>query len=157
VAHVLVVDNQPDIRGILEIALTELGSYRVSAAATADDALSILRDARPDLVLLDALTPGMLPLEFALDAVRRGIPILVMSGHPGAIETLDQVGCPYLRKPFHLDQLLLECAAAILQHKQNLAVVRAALERLRADRADLARLVRPAQQALDRSRQRPDK
>ena len=52
------------------------------------------------------------------------------TGHPETIKRLDRVGWPHLRKPFHLDQLLLECAASILEAKQNIVRVGAALDRL---------------------------
>jgi DNA-binding NtrC family response regulator len=92
-------------------------------------------------VLLDVVMPGMPALEFALHSTQRGIPVIVMTGHPDMIETLDRLGCPHIRKPFRLDQLLLECAATIFEGKQNLVTVRTAFHRLLDNRLELARLI----------------
>jgi len=149
--HVLVVDDQPEVCATVEMALEELGRYRVSCARTGNEALPILDRDRPDLVLLDAIMPGMPALEFALHSTERGIPILVMTGHPDMIKRLDLLGLPYLRKPFHLDQLLVECAATIIECKQNLVTVRAALDRLLSNRDELARLVERARRSVEGS------
>jgi hypothetical protein len=90
-------------------------------------------------------------LEFALHSTERGIPVIVMTGHPDMIETLDLLGWPHMRKPFRLDQLLVECAATIVECKQNLAVVRAALHRLLDNRLDLARLIERTRRSVEAS------
>jgi DNA-binding NtrC family response regulator len=101
------------------VALEEFGHYRVSTVGTADQALPLLDRDRPDLVLLDGIMPGMPALEFALHSMQRGIPLIVMTGHPAMIVTLDALGWPHIRKPFSLDQLLVECAAAIVEYKKT--------------------------------------
>jgi CheY-like chemotaxis protein len=65
--HILVIDDQPDICAIVQLGLEELGHYRVSVARTGDQALPLLDGDRPDLVLLDALLPGMTGID--LDAL----------------------------------------------------------------------------------------
>ncbi len=154
--HVLVVDDQPDVCTTVEMGLRELGRYRVSVAHTGDEALPILDQDKPDLVLLDAVMRGMPATEFAICSSRRGIPLIMMTGHPQAIERLELLGWPYLRKPFHLDQLLTKCAAAISEGKQNLVVVRAALDRC-LKQGELAQIIGQARRSVDRSqKRRPD-
>jgi two-component system OmpR family response regulator len=57
--HILVVDDDSDIRRIAALALERLGGYRVTLAATGEEALSLAAQTRPDLVLLDVSMPGM--------------------------------------------------------------------------------------------------
>jgi DNA-binding response OmpR family regulator len=149
--HILVVDDQPDIRTVVEVALAELGHYRVSTARTGDEALPVLDRDRPDLVLLDAVMPGMPAMEFALHATQRDIPLIMMSGNPAMGATLDQLGWAYLHKPFRLGHLLAECAATIARHKENLVTVRASLRRVLDNREELAGLLAQARRSVDAS------
>jgi DNA-binding NtrC family response regulator len=135
--HILVVDDQAEICAIVQLGLEELGHYRVSVARSADQALPLLDGDRPDLVLLDAILPGMTGIEFAARAVSREIPVLIMTGE-GAMETrLENVGWPHLRKPFHLDQLIAEIRTAIGQRRENMRAIRQSIERLFRSRGDL--------------------
>ncbi len=56
--HILVVDDDPDIRRIAAMALERLGGFRVTLAANGDEALALASKVRPDLVLLDVSMPG---------------------------------------------------------------------------------------------------
>jgi two-component system, OmpR family, response regulator len=56
--HVLVVDDEPDIRLIARLALERLGGLQVTEADGADAAVAALTDAPPDVVLLDVMMPG---------------------------------------------------------------------------------------------------
>ena len=55
--HVLVVDNEPDARGLVSAILESRGAI-VSVAASASEALDIIRDHRPDVLLSDIAMPG---------------------------------------------------------------------------------------------------
>ncbi|MBM3316070.1 response regulator, partial [candidate division WOR-3 bacterium] len=57
-SRILVVDDEPDIRLVLQARL-EAAGYSVSTAATGLDALNSVRSAPPDLVLLDLMLRGM--------------------------------------------------------------------------------------------------
>lgn len=87
--HVLVVDDQPDVCTTVAVGLQELGRYRVSVAHTGDEALTILDRDKPDLVVLDAVMRGMPATQFALQSTRRGIPLVMMTGHPRMIEKFE--------------------------------------------------------------------
>ena len=54
--RILVVDDEPDIRDLLALALEE-GGYRVDTVATARAALDAIRTAPPDLLVLDLMLP----------------------------------------------------------------------------------------------------
>src|SRR5689334_11786717 len=55
---ILVVDGHPQLRQLLELALSDEG-YRVASAATSSDALAYLAAGPVDLILTDSLTPGI--------------------------------------------------------------------------------------------------
>ena len=55
-ASILVVDDEPDIRGLLQEILEDEG-YAVSVAGTASSAQTLIDESHPDLVLLDIWMP----------------------------------------------------------------------------------------------------
>ena len=68
--RVLVVDDEPDIVALVAYHLARAG-YRVSTAATGDDALRATREERPALVVLDLMLPGMSGFD-VLEQLRAG-------------------------------------------------------------------------------------
>ena len=105
---VLVIDDNPQIREVVHRVLSSAG-YRVSTAASGQDALALLTDPEvaADLVLTDVVMPGITGNAFAaqLRAMRPGLKVLFMSGYerpqdPGAIwpgESLQVIGKPFSR------------------------------------------------------------
>ncbi len=79
--HILIIDNDALLRRSLAFNLEKAG-YRVSAAATAEDALAQVRLGPPDLVLLDIGQVLTMPLFFASNAI---YPISMMPGWLQAI------------------------------------------------------------------------
>ena len=61
--HVLCVDDDADIRAILELALGTVGNLEVSTCESGADALETLQRSMPDMVLLDVVMPEMDGLE----------------------------------------------------------------------------------------------
>ena len=57
--NVLVVDDEPEIRSIIQDMLETDGRFRVTTASNGTDALRMCREDHPDVVLLDAIMPGM--------------------------------------------------------------------------------------------------
>jgi len=111
-AHILVVDDDPELRETLRDVLEELG-YAVSSAKDGLDALRQLLTARerPSLILLDLQMPNMDGAEFRSEQLKRsdiaGIPVAVLSGDSdarGKAAALNTVAC--LEKPLKLLQLL---------------------------------------------------
>ena len=54
---VLIVDDEPDLRNLIKMALEETG-YKVTTAVDGDDCLEKLEDYKPDLILMDIMMPG---------------------------------------------------------------------------------------------------
>ncbi|MEM7081430.1 MAG: sigma-54 dependent transcriptional regulator [Pseudomonadota bacterium] len=110
-ANVLVVDDESDIRGLLEEILTEEG-YNVSTAADAVEARSSWHGFDPDLVLLDIWMPetdGITLLREWSAAGSLQCPIVMMSGH-GTVETAVEAtrlgAFDFIEKPLSLAKLL---------------------------------------------------
>jgi len=113
VAHLLVIEDQPDVVAVLKEALA--AHYQVTCASSALDAMSVLERERPDAALIDAVLPSAEGTEIAERVLSRGIPVLLMTGNPGAWAALEESGCHFLAKPFRLDALLAE-TRALLEH-----------------------------------------
>lgn len=113
-ASVLIVDDDPDIRGILAEFLTEEG-YRTSMAATGREALERLesRDSVPDLMLLDLMMPeidGYAVLEHLRQNLLQEFPVLIFSAErpgPSILKALDSELRDFISKPFELEELLV--------------------------------------------------
>ena len=53
------VEDEPDIRAITEIALTQIGGFHLDVCASGAEALAKTSDFDPDLIILDVMMPGM--------------------------------------------------------------------------------------------------
>jgi len=86
--HVLIVDDETEIRASLESILSEEG-YLVTTAATAKEALELLRDAAYDVVLLDIWLPdrdGLDTLTEIREMESANVPEAVIISDHGTIE-----------------------------------------------------------------------
>ncbi len=117
--HILIVDDEAEIRDSLESILREEG-YIVTTAATAGEALTLLADAIYDVVLLDVWLPDRDGLD-ALGDIRQidsaHIPeVVIISGH-GTIEAAvraTKLGAyDFLEKPLSLERTLIVLRNAI--------------------------------------------
>ncbi|MDQ3143450.1 MAG: PAS domain S-box protein [Pseudomonadota bacterium] len=106
-ASVLVIDDDPDVRGFIAASLDEFG-HRVHQAADGETGLELFREERPDLVVLDFVMPGLSGADVARQilAVKPGQPILFVSGY-SETEAIHRVApsAPLLVKPFRADAL----------------------------------------------------
>lgn len=108
----LVVDDNPDLRLVLEEVLENEG-YTVELAADGLEAICKINGLRPALILLDIMMPRMDGFAFAEELERRGLrsemPILVLSADGRAQRAAERIGAAgYVAKPFELEQLLDE-------------------------------------------------
>ncbi len=119
-AHeILIVDDEPDIRALIEGILADEG-YDTRQAHNSDSALAAFRARRPSLVILDIwLQNSRLDGLGILDAMHREeptVPVVMISGH-GTIETAVQAiqngAYDFIEKPFKSDRLLLIAARAL--------------------------------------------
>ena len=108
-ARVLVVDDETSILLLLKEALTQWG-YQVTTAATATEALELIRTQVFDAALTDIRMPDMSGLELLkqIKAQDESIEVVVMTGYPtiaSAVEALKEGAFDYLSKPLILDEL----------------------------------------------------
>ena len=120
---VVVVDDDPDTLEFLQLLLCMQGVHVVTVDHTGD-VIDVIRDARPDVVLLDLQTPldrraglGILA-QFRADEATARVPVILMSADDAALTRhaahLRELGARLLAKPFEPDHLcrMLEQAAA---------------------------------------------
>jgi two-component system alkaline phosphatase synthesis response regulator PhoP len=103
---ILVVDDEVDILNIVAFCLTKAG-YRVMTAESAELALKIIAESRPDLVILDVMLPGIdghrLCSILKNPENKVEIPILIISARgdeADVIEGFNRGGDDYVQKPF---------------------------------------------------------
>jgi len=114
--HILVVDDEPQIRRVMRTTLVAQG-YEVSDARTGDDALALIRSEKYDLVLLDVNMPGISGIQTCRE-IRLGsdLPIImvtVRSAERDKVQALDAGADGYLTKPFSVAELLARIRAAL--------------------------------------------
>lgn len=114
--RILVVDDEPQIRRALSIALRGHG-YEVEVATDGAGALTALATWEPDLVVLDLVMPGIDGFEVVRQArVWTELPIIVLSARGqerDKVEALDLGADDYLTKPFGMNELLARVRVAL--------------------------------------------
>lgn len=109
--HVLVVDDEADIRALIQEILSD-ESYEVTTAANAAEARAARDESKPDLVLLDIWMPdtdGISLLREWAEAGKLDCPVVVMSGH-GTVDTAVEAtrlgALDFVEKPLSIAKLL---------------------------------------------------
>ena len=120
---VLVVDDEPSIVRLVRAKLQADG-YSVIIAERGDQALELVEDQRPDLIVLDVMMPGMDGFE-TLRKVRASLdtPVILLTARAGDSDKLRglQGGADdYVTKPFNPDELSAR-VAAVLRRSQGAA------------------------------------
>lgn len=116
--YILVVDDEPDIRNLVQEILDDEG-FKVSTADGGEEARKACRARRPDLVLLDIWMPDIDGISLLKEWTEEGklpFPVIVMSGH-GTVETAVEAtrlgAYDFLEKPLSLAKLLLTVERAL--------------------------------------------
>ncbi len=126
--HILIVDDEPDIRNLISEILTDEG-YQVSTAEGGQDANQQLENINPNLVLLDIWMPdidGISLLKQWNNSQNMPFPVVMMSGH-GTIETAieaTKMGAKdFVEKPISLAKLLQTIEQTLAQHQPEQGTV----------------------------------
>ncbi len=145
-SHILVVDDEPDIRRLLQEILEDEG-YSVSTAEDGATARQARRTQRPDLILLDIWMPdvdGITLLKEWTEEEPLNQPVIIMSGH-GNVETAVEAtrlgAYDYIEKPLSLAKLLLTIEHAL----QSATLLR--------ENVGLRQVNQPVNEPIGRSRQ----
>ncbi|MFN2169450.1 MAG: sigma-54-dependent transcriptional regulator, partial [Anaerolineae bacterium] len=122
--HILVVDDEPDIRLLIQEILEDEG-YQVDTAQNGESARERFADSSPDLVLLDIWMPdvdGITLLKEWSESGRLNCPVVMISGH-GTLETAveaTRLGAhDFIQKPLSLAKLLATVKQAIGARSQR--------------------------------------
>ncbi len=124
-ARVLVIEDEADLREVLQYNLTQAG-HRPFAAATGDAGLKLALEVKPDIVLLDLMLPD-LPGTLVAKALRREpatqfVPIIMVTAKAEEIDRIVgfELGADdYVVKPFSVRELLLRIDAVLRRGKTN--------------------------------------
>ncbi len=114
---ILIVEDEEQIASFLRRGLAYEG-YEVETAADGTSALAKARDARPDLVVLDLMLPGMDGLEVCrrLRTAHSSLPIIILTARDSVsdrVQGLDAGSDDYMVKPFALAELLARVRALL--------------------------------------------
>ena len=110
IAHILVVDDDDDIRSLVKKYLYD-NNFLITTAEDAEDAKKKIELIRFDLIILDIMMPGKSGLEFISENKKKlqtPIILLTAKGEPNErIEGLEMGADDYLPKPFEPKELIL--------------------------------------------------
>ncbi len=119
--HILIVDDDDRIRGLLKDYLSE-NSYIVSTAENADQAKKKLEYIKFDIIILDVMMPGQNGYELTKEIRKNiNIPIILLTAKSeveNRIKGLEIGADDYLSKPFEPKELLLRIKNIITKSKQ---------------------------------------
>ena len=115
-ATILIVEDEFDIRELLEAYLTNEG-YKVIAAEDGEEALELFHDGHPDLVLLDLLLPGLDGFQVCR-AIREesDLPVIMLTAlgsEQSELKGFDLRVDDYIAKPFSMPVLLRRVEAVL--------------------------------------------
>lgn len=120
-ADILVIDDEPPIRKLLEITL-ESSDYKVTLASSGKEGLIMAANHPPELILLDLGLPDQSGHEILkeLRAWYNGaiIVLSVLNGEEDIVRALDNGATDYLSKPFRSAELLARIRSAIRRNQQ---------------------------------------
>jgi len=119
-AHILVVDDEPEVRRLLEAGLKAEG-YAVSEAADGAGLLAILEKKPVDLITLDLRLGGEDGFNLAREVrAKNNVPIIMISGKGDMIDRvvgLELGADDYIAKPFHMREVLARVRAVLRRYE----------------------------------------
>lgn len=125
-AKILIVDDEPDIRDILKITLSE-ENYEIFEAADGEEALRIIRSKPLDLVLLDYKIPKVEGPQVCRmvkkDLLLRHLPIIMVTGKGEVTDKIDGIDAgadDYVVKPFEPKELMARIRMVLRRTERDL-------------------------------------
>ena len=117
--YILVVEDEPDIRELLDFSISRSG-FSVIEAETAEDALKVLDRGTPELIIIDWMLPGMDGIDLAKqlrsDELTKDLPIIMLTARGEEADKLRsfEVGIDdYVTKPFSPKELVARIKALL--------------------------------------------
>lgn len=133
-AHVLVVDDEADIRALIQEILTD-ENYRVTVAGNAEEARRARQENKCDLILLDIWMPDTDGITLLREWAEQGLecPVVIMSGH-GTVDTAVEAtrlgAFDFVEKPLSIAKLLRTVERALESARTQTGPVRELLPSL---------------------------
>ena len=125
-SEILVIEDEPAIQELIAVNLEHAG-HRVQRAASATEAEAIIRDVRPDLILLDWMLPDLsgtaLARKLRADARMKDIPIIMLTARAqesDKVEGLEAGADDYITKPFSPKELMARIKAVLRRRAPQL-------------------------------------
>lgn len=112
---VMVVDDEPDILKVIQTRL-EASGYETILASNGEEALKVIGNTKPDLILLDILMPKMDGYTFLREVKKRrvNVPIIVLTAKSAMKDLFEIEGVKdYIVKPFDSAELIKKISAYI--------------------------------------------
>lgn len=121
-AKILIIDDDPDIRTVMNILLRKQG-HEVETAARQEEVFDKIKQFTPSVILLDVLLSGADGRKICQEIKQNGdtkhIPVIMFSAHPGAADKIDSYGADdFIAKPVNADVLLEKVDKQLNQPKQ---------------------------------------
>jgi len=114
--NILVVDDEPQITRVLKTTLSSNG-YGTRTARDGDEAVQLMKDWTPDLIITDLRMPNMDGLDLCRHVRKNSqVPIIVLSvkgEEQIKVQALDAGADDYVTKPFNVNELLARVRAAL--------------------------------------------
>lgn len=109
-ARILIIDDDPDIRTVMNILLKKQG-HDVETASRKEEVDDKIQKFQPSVILLDVLLSGAdgrkICQAIKQNELTRHIPVIMFSAHPGAADKIDAYGADdFITKPVNTDLLL---------------------------------------------------
>ena len=125
IPRVLVVDDEPSIRELVQVALKFHGCA-VATAATGNDALRLADSDRPDLIVLDVMLPDIDGFEVVrrLRARDNEVPVIFLTARDTTSDTVTGLalgGDDYITKPFSVEALVARVRAVLRRARRQAA------------------------------------
>ncbi len=124
-ASILVVDDDPEVLGTLNRALSRQG-YQIDTVPSGHEALDFLQTHIPDLIILDVMMPGLNGFEVCerirSDQSYDQVPVLFLTAREhtdDVVEGLDVGGDDYVTKPFELTELQARIRALLRRSEKD--------------------------------------
>ena len=125
-SDILVVEDEPAIQELIAVNLEHAG-HRVQRAQTAAEADAMIREVKPDLILLDWMLPDVagtvLARRLRADARSKDIPIIMLTARAqerDKIEGLEAGADDYITKPFSPKELMARIKAVLRRRAPQL-------------------------------------
>jgi two-component system phosphate regulon response regulator PhoB len=138
-ANILVVEDESSIQELIAASLYRSG-HQVLRADTAEDAVRLVNETLPDVVLLDWMLPGMSGIQYARrlrsDARTRDLPIIMLTARSeehDKVAGLDAGADDYLTKPFSPRELHARIKAVLRRRKPQMTEECVEVKGLRVD------------------------